>query len=764
MEPLHPFFREKAMKEYRQRQEKDVLPHFILPYITILSHLHLFRRRVPEILQMNAVECGAACLAMILGYYGRKTSISEIYKNAGVGRDGLSALSIVQTARRYGLKVRAISLQVNDFRFVSLPAIVHWQFNHFLVVERWSPSFVDVIDPALGRTRLSAQEFDAGFTGIVIMLEPGIEFDVRTTRTSISLRTYLTQYLKRSPFVFLQIIGASILLQAFGLAIPFFTKIVVDSIIPSGAITLLPLLGIGLLIVLFAQLVTMLTRALLLVYLQARIDASITSNFFEHLLKLPLRFFQQRSSGDILARVASNTTIRDLISNELVSTILDGSMVIIYLVILFFLSLVFGIIALAIGLLQVILLIATYGPVRRLARRELDAVGGSQGYVTEMLTGIVTLKAAGAEQKAFQRWSNLFMKQLNISVRLHYTTSIISTLISTLNTLAPLTLLWIGTNEVLNGTMQIGTMLALSALAGEFLAPLASLANSGQLLQMARSHLERLGDVMDAEPEQEAQHIQQPPRLKGQIDLNQVSFQYDPHAPVILENIDLHIRPGQKIAIVGHTGSGKSTLGKLLLGLCVPIKGEVLYDDIPLRTLDFQAVRVQIGAVMQDTRIFSGSIRQNITFNHPDIPMERVIEAAQMATLHDDILQMPMRYETFISEGGSVLSGGQRQRLALACALAHEPAILLLDEATSALDVVTERIIEQNLRRLKCTQIIIAHRLSTICTADCILVLDKGRIVESGSHQELLGKNGYYAKLIQNQLAHGEWEVMDTPG
>ena len=762
MEPLHPFFREKAMKEYTRKQAKDILPRFIFPYIAILSHLHIFRRRVPELLQMNAVECGAACLAMILGYHGRKTSISEIYKNAGVGRDGLSALDIVQTARRYGLKVRAISLQVNDFRFVSLPAIVHWQFNHFLVVERWFPSFVDVIDPASGRTRLSAQEFDAGFTGIVMMLEPGIEFDVRTTRTSTTLRTYLTQYLKRSPFVFLQIIGASLLLQVFGLAIPFFTKIVVDNIIPSRTITLLPLLGIGLLIILFAQLVTMLARALLLVYLQARIDASMASNFFEHLLQLPLRFFQQRSSGDILARVASNTTIRDLISNELVSTILDGSMVMIYLVILLSLSLTFGIIALAIGLLQVILLIATYGPVRRLARRELDAIGGSQGYVTEMLTGIVTLKAAGAEQRAFQRWSNFFLKQLNISVHLNYTTSIISAFISTLNTLAPLALLWIGTNQVLNGTMQIGTMLALSVLAEEFLAPLTSLASSGQTLQTARSHLERLSDVMEAESEQDAQHVQQPPRLTGQIELKQVSFQYDPHAPVILKDIDISILPGQKIAIVGHTGSGKSTLGKLLLGLCMPIKGELLYDDIPLRTLDVQAVRTQIGAVMQDAHIFSGSIRQNIAFNHSDIPMEQAIKAAQMASLHDDILQMPMRYETFISEGGSALSGGQRQRLALACALAHEPAILLLDEATSALDVVTERIIEQNLRSLKCTQIIIAHRLSTICTADCILVLDEGHIVESGSHQELVEKNGYYAKLIRNQLTNGEWEAINT--
>jgi len=713
----------------------------------------MFRRKVPELLQMSAVECGAACLAMILSYYGRKTSISEIYQMAGPGRNGLSVLSIVRLARRYGLKVRTISLAVNDFRFVSLPAIVYWQFNHFLVVERWSSSFVDVVDPATGRKCLTSQEFDAGFTGIVVMLEPGIEFDTHTPAPSISLRTYLMQYFKQSPFLFLQIILVSLLLQVFGLIIPFVTKVVVDQIIPQRMIAILPLLGIGLLLILLSQLIIMLMRSSLLIYLQARIDASLTSNFFEHLLKLPLRFFQLRAGGDIMARVTSNTTIRNLVSSQLVSTILDGSMVIIYLLILLSQSFVFSIIALVIGICQVIVLIGTQGPVRRLARRELDAIGEAQGYVAEMLTGIETLKATGAEQRAFQRWSNFFVKQLNISVRLSYMTSIIGAFTSILNVFVPLALLWVGTIEVLNGTMQVGKMLALSVLVGEFLAPLASLASSGQLLQVTRSHIERLADVVEAEPEQHRQLVRQPPCLEGQITLRQVSFQYDPSSPKVLKDIDLDIDPGQKIAIVGRTGSGKSTLGKLLLGLYWPTEGEIFYDHIfPLRRLDFQAVRAQFGVVMQDMHIFSGSIRQNITFNHPEITMEQIVKATRAAALHDDILQMPMGYETFISEGGNALSGGQRQRLALACALAHEPVILLLDEATSSLDVITERIIEQNLKELECTQIIIAHRLSTIRTADCILVLDEGRIVESGSHQQLLKRGGYYARLIQNQL------------
>ena len=294
-------------------------------------------------------------------------------------------------------------------------------------------------------------------------------------------------------------------------------------------------------------------------------------------------------------------------------------------------------------------------------------------------------------------------------------------------------------------------MLALNALATSFLTSLSSLVSTGQSVPLAQSHLARIADVVEAEPEQLLQTSSPPPRLTGSVKLHQVSFSYSKYTPRILHNLCVEIRAGQKVAIVGRTGSGKSTLGKLLLGLYIPTEGEIFYDKLPLRSLDYQAVRAQFGVVMQEATIFNGSIRQNITLNTPDMSLERVTQAAHLAALHEDILQMPMGYETMVSEGGAALSGGQRQRLALARALANAPAILLLDEATSSLDVVTEQVVERNLSKLPCTQIIIAHRLSTIRNADVILVLNRGQIVEHGNHQELLQRKGYYADLIRSQ-------------
>ena len=360
-----------------------------------------------------------------------------------------------------------------------------------------------------------------------------------------------------------------------------------------------------------AQIITTLLREWLLVYLRARIDMHMMLGFFKHLLSLPYNFFLQRSSGDLLTRMGSNTTIRDILSSNLIGTFLDSSMVIVYLLILLSQSLPFTLLTVVIGLLQMLLIIFTYRPIRELARQELNAQGKSQGYLAEALNGIATVKAAGAEQEVYNRWSSHFFDQLSISVRRGYLSSLASAAMSVLSSFSSIALLWLGATQVLNGSMSVGTMLALNTLAGSFLGPLSSLVGRAQQVQTVQANLERLTDITAAEPEQHQQVVQSPPKLSGQVQLENVGFRYSSDGSEVLRSINLMIKGGQKIAIVGRTGSGKSTLGRLLLGLSLPTSGTISYDGIPLERMRCQEVRRQFGVVMQDTVIFSGTILEN---------------------------------------------------------------------------------------------------------------------------------------------------------
>ncbi|HEX7320656.1 MAG TPA: peptidase domain-containing ABC transporter [bacterium] len=716
----------------------------------------LRRRDVPVVLQMNALDCGAACLTMVFKYYGLDIDLFECSRHCGPGRDGLTALAIAKTAREFGLRVKAFTVEPKDIRYVQLPAIIHWKFNHYMVVEYWSSKAVHVIDPAYGRRKLKPDVFNQGFTGVILQLEPGVGFKQKHYSSRSSLFSYLGPILRLPSLstTLFQIIAVSFMLLLFGLALPLFTKVLIDHIFAYEMHSLMPAMGLGLVFIVLIYMVMSYLRGSLLVYLQGRLDPQIMFNFFEHMLSLPLKFFQQRSTGDILMRLSSNVFIRQILTNQVISTMLDVTLLLGYFTILVLKAPTFAFVTSAIGLVQVAILLISSRWLRQITEQELMAGADSQSYIVEALRGISTLKASGAEDHAFNHWSNLFSRNLNLTLRKNHALAIIDSILTTLRTFAPMALLWFGGLKVLSHAMSLGAVLAYNSIAIAFLIPLSSLVSNFQQLQLIIAHIKRIRDVVECPPEQTVDPKRKKPKLTGAIQLKGVSFRYDKNSPLVLKNLSFSIPAGTKVAIVGPTGSGKTTLALLLLGLHIPTSGEILFDEHSLKELDLRYLRGHFGAVLQESFLFNGSIKQNISLCSADASLSEVIEAAKIAAIHDEIMQMPMGFETLVLESGQGLSGGQRQRLSIARAVVRKPRILLLDEATSHIDMYTEKKIDANLNAMYCTRIVIAHRLSTIRDADMIIVIRNGEIIEHGTHEQLFMQDGFYRDIAKSQDIH----------
>jgi ABC-type bacteriocin/lantibiotic exporter with double-glycine peptidase domain len=725
------------------------------------------RRKVPEIQADSELECGAVCLAMVLAYHDRPTPVAEAHERCRVGRDGATALDISNAARSYGLRVTPHgSVELEELERLRLPAVLHWSFAHFVVLEALRrDGGATIVDPAGGRRDIDRDELSRSFTGVALTMEPGEAFERRREDGEESAWRLLGRRAMRAPKVrslILQILLASLGLQLLGLSVPLLTKTVVNTILPLQLDDVMAILGLGIAVILVTQLVLGLLRGLVLVNFQARLDNELMVSFFEHVLSLPYPYFQERSTGDLIQRLSSNAQIRNVLSNQTLTAFLDGTFVIVYAGIMIATSPLFGLVAVMLGVLQVALLVATAKRMTRYVTAELAAQGNAQGFLVESISGIEAIKAAGAEDRTLAHYSDVFSGQVQTLIQRGRLQSIIGAVTSAVQRLAPLLLIYVGARLVLDGSLDLGTMLAMISLAQLFLTPLSSLVQAGMQLQQVTGHLDRIAYVLRATPEQDRTAARVAHRLEGRIEFDDVSFRYDESSPWAVRHLSLTIEPGQKIALVGPSGSGKSTVAKLLLGLYEPTEGEIRFDGVALSELDLRTVREQCGVVMQEPTVFNGSIRRNIAYNDPTLPMENVERAARLASLHDDIMAMPMGYETLVAEGGSALSGGQRQRLAIARALARDPRILVLDEATSALDSVTESAVSEHLAASGASSLVVAHRLSTVQGADQILVVRDGEVVEHGTHDALVDRGGVYAELVADQLVRGQERATTT--
>jgi len=718
------------------------------------------RHRTPTLLQMEAVECGAAALGIILGYYGRIVPLAELRQDCGISRDGSKATNILNAAKSYGLNAKGFKTELEGLQEMKCPYIVFWNFNHFLVVEGFSKEQVYLNDPASGPRSVSRDEFSNAFTGIVLALEPGPQFKKGGHKPSILLA--LWERLRFSVGALVYCVVAGLLLVIPGVAMPTFSQVFVDNILIQHRQEWLHPLILG--IILTAGIMGILTLLQLqsLRRMKIKLSVGMSSQFLWHILRLPVGFYDQRFAGEISNRVTLNDTLASLLSGKLATTVIAGVTVIFYAIIMLQYDKVLTSIGIAFVAVNLFAL-------QWVGRRRVDAnmkLQQDQGKVAGLsisgLQSMETLKASGLESDFFSKWAGYYAKAVNTQQEMDLTNQTLGVLPSFLSRIASMLLLTLGGLRVIDGHLSIGMLVAFQGLMQQFLQPVNNLISLGSDLQEVEGDINRLDDVLrnpiDSQVESGVgEAFSSPaspallPKLQGYVELRNITFGYNRVAPPLISNFNFSLKPGQRVALVGGSGSGKSTIAKLVSGLYEPSEGEILFDGKPRTQTPRQVLVNSIALVEQDIFLFAGSVRDNLTLWDTTVPDSYLVRACKDAAIHDVVISMPGGYDAQLLEGATNLSGGQRQRLEIARALVNNPAILVMDAATSALDTETEKVIDRKLRQRGCTCIIVAHRLSTIRDCDEIIVLERGKVVQRGTHEELKLVEGAYLQLIRSE-------------
>ncbi|WGS46929.1 peptidase domain-containing ABC transporter [Burkholderia sp. JSH-S8] len=687
-------------------------------------------RKLPLILQTEATECGLACLAMIAGFHGHYVDLATMRSRFPVSLKGVGLGRIIDIAQRLDLGTRALKLDLVQLGQLSMPCLLHWNFNHFVVLTAVSGKSVTIHDPAQGVRKLSLGEVSSSFTGVALELWPTGSFEPRAGSPAVKLRQLLgpVSGLSRSLG---QILVLAFALEVFALVSPFFLQWVIDEVIVSADRDLLTVLALGFALLLLMQQATSAIRAWALMYLGTTLNVQWRANVFTHLLKLPVQYFERRHLGDVVTRFGSIDTIQQTVTSAFLSAVIDGLMSIVTLTMMFIYSRALGFVALGMMALYALLRWLWYRPLQRAAENQIVHAAKQQSHFLETVRGVKTIKLFNRQSERRSSWLTLLVEQINAGLYVQKLQLLCQQLNGLLFGLEGLIIIWLGARLVMDGEFTIGALMAFNAYKGQFDSRVGSLIDKYFEVKLLQLQGERLSDIVFTQGESEAgvRHVPgESEHLMASIEAENLVFRYAEGEPTVLDGVSLKIEPGESVALIGPSGCGKTTLVNVLLGVLEPSSGAIRIGGVDVERLGLDRLRSLVGTVLQDDVLFAGSIADNINFFDPDADPKWVAECAQLAAVHADIVAMPMGYNTLVGDMGTVLSGGQKQRVLLARALYKRPKILVLDEATSHLDLQRERLVNAAVSALNMTRLIVAHRPETIASASRVIMLDAGKV------------------------------------